>query len=262
LRAENRVWAAFGAIFGLLLVLVWGLFLGPVLAGGRLTIGTIFGALVVLAGIVTSCYFILAMLRQVFLRDAFVEVTGATMLIHHPVLFRRDVHVPLKQIRAVSVDQPSDSGWWSASDVSLMKEQRGLQRIAGRNETEEVLEYLTHFMVPLMSHDPADKANVAILLHEPLDLLGHRRWGWLHKEMGSRWNSRERGVLFRVVNPAEAASVFADAGLLRKFEGDDFSLIEPSRRDYRRAFWKRLFGYLFVGLVAVRVAEALLSSLR
>lgn len=261
LRAGNRILAAFGAVFGLLMVLVWGLFLGPILAADRITTGTVLGALAVLTGIVASGYFIRTMLRQVFVRDAYVEVTGATVLIHHPVMFHRDVHVPLKQIRAVSVDQPSDSGWWSASEVSLMKERQGLQWVAGRDETEEILENLTLFMIPFVSHDPRDKPNVAILLHEPFDLLGHRRWGWMYRAIGSRWNSRERGVLLRVVSPVEAAHVFADAGLLRKFEGDDFPLIEPSRPDIRRAFWRRLLGYLLVGLVAVRVVEALLNSL-
>jgi len=83
----------------------------------------------------------------------------------------------------------------------------------------------------------------------------------MYRAIGSRWNSRERGVLLRVVSPVEAAHVFADAGLLRKFEGDDFPLIEPSRPDIRRAFWRRLLGCLFVGLIAVRVVEALLNSL-
>ncbi len=100
-----------------------------------------------------------------------------------------------------------------------MKERQGLQWVAGRDETEEVLENLTLFMVPFVSHDPRDKPNVAILLHEPLDLLGHRRWGWMYREMGSRWNSRERGVLLSVVSPVEAAHVFATRGFAAQIRG-------------------------------------------
>jgi hypothetical protein len=76
--------------------------------------------------------------------------------------------------------------------------------LAGEDETEEALEELTRFMVPLVSHDPGDPPNVAILLHELVDLLGHRRWAWLLRDIRNKGTTGTSGLLLRVVSPEDA----------------------------------------------------------
>ncbi len=109
--------------------------------------------------------------------------------------------------------------------------------------TEEALEELTRFMVPLVSHDPGDPPNAAILLHEPVDLLGHRRWAW--RDIRNKGTTGTSGLLLRVASPEDAAKVFGAWRVLRKFGAEDFPLIEPSKRDFIRAYLGRAIVYAF-----------------
>jgi hypothetical protein len=189
--------------------------------------------------------------RSAFHRGAWIDVGPDSMTVHHPIVFRRDLVVPRKQIRAAAASVYEDPGWWLDHQFDLVRERRGIAMHAGREELREVLEATARFTVPLVDENDQAAPNVIVVFHEPIRLSDVRRG--LRTGASTTWAKRAerdqvaRGLLFRTNDPVTARAAFDRWGIRNRLGSDDADILVPTKEDLRR--WRRFKVVAIAGTV-------------
>jgi hypothetical protein len=220
---------------------------------------------VVAAFAIATGYGIYRLLWQTFFRRARLLSDGDRVIVDYPLLLKRPLEMSDNEIKAVSAVTPDSPGWWDPRSFSLEIEERGIERIAGNRDTQQALDWLTSFQLPLLSHDRRVPPNIAILFDERIDLRSYLRRGWLHRNVGkSRAGERywSSGFLLSAKDPQAAALTLQRVGVERKLTLDDFASVEPDRDDAKRFRRGMVFRYALTAWGVILVADRIWDFIR
>lgn len=238
-RNSTRVSAAVGAVFVLIAEIFLIGFLALSLSAKPALTPAYIAPLILLVPLVVAVGLGVArLLHAVFIKRPFLLISQDGLEIHNRLLLRFPLRLPLDSIEAISVSTGSSDGWWDPREFTLFLERRGLTWMGGNDETAAELEWMTHWLVPYLTHDPVVAPNVAILLKDPVKFDAHKRWGWLRMELRAfpikRTQVAKRAFLLGVRDATTAQHELARTGLVRQFTAQDAEVIEPTGRDVRR----------------------------
>jgi hypothetical protein len=189
---------------------------------------------------------------------AWIDIRRDSLVVHHPVVLRRDLIVQRDQVRAAAISVYDDPSWWLDDQFDLVREKGGITMHASREELRATLEATARFTVPLVDENDLAHPNVIVVFNRPVR-LSHVRRG-LRTGAALTWIKRAepdqiaRGLLLRTTDPFGARTAFARWDVRERLTRDDRDLLVPTKDDVRR--YRRFRVFAFIGGVVAVLALA------